>query len=145
MRVAELLAHGGLGQQFARGDHPAHAQARAENLAHAAAVSQQLAAAGNIGAQGQQARRRCLVEIQVAVRIVFHHHGLVFDSEGQNFLATLKTEQSAAGVAEGRNEVHKLGFVLDHQALQRIGLHPLRVNRCANDVCTVQAKTLDGG
>ena len=48
MCIAELLAHGGLGQQLGRGNHPAHTQAGRKHLAQTAAVRQQLAAARHL-------------------------------------------------------------------------------------------------
>ena len=143
--VAELLAHGGLGQQFGRADHPAHAQAGAQHLGQRAAVHQALAAAGHAGAQGQQAGRRRVAEVQVAVRVVFHHQHVVLHRQFQHPLAALQAEHGAAGVAEGGNQVDELGLVFDDEFLESVGVHALPVHRCRHELGAVQAEALDGG
>ena len=143
--IAELLAHGGLGQQLGLRNHPAHAQARAEHLAQGPAVHQQLAAPGHARAQRQQRGWRCGVEVQVAIGIVFHDHRLVFDRQLQHALAALQAQQATAGVTKGGNQVDELGLVFGNQGFEPVGLHAIAIDGGADQFRAVQAEALDGG
>ena len=145
VRVAELLAHGGLGQQLGRGNHPAHAQAGREHLAQTAAVRQQLAAARHLGGQRQQAGRWRIAKVQVAVGVVLNDHGLVLHGEFKHLLAALQAQQGAAGVAEGGNQVDELGAMLGDELFQFVGFHAMAVDGRADELGAIEAKALDGG
>src|SRR6218665_3032653 len=145
VRVAELFAHRGFGQQFGHGQHPTQAQAGREHLAQAAAMHQQRAAAGHGGRQAQQAGRWRGIEIQLAIGVVFDDQGLVPDGHLQHLPAARKAERGAAGVAEGGDQVHELGPVLGDELFQRPGVDAVGVCRRADQIGAVQAKALDGG
>jgi hypothetical protein len=85
--ITELLAHGGVGQQCGRRNHPTQTQTRRQNFAERSAMSQPVTATWNIVAQGQQTWRWWLVEIQFAVWIVFHHQRFGAGCNFQNLLA----------------------------------------------------------
>ena len=141
--VAELFAHGRLGQQRARRNHPAHTQAGAQYLAEAAAMRQQLAAARHRLAQRQQAGRRRFAEVQITIRVVLDDQGLVLHRQFQHAAAALGAQHGATGVAKGRDQVDELGSVLGDQRFQAVHLHAVAVDRRADQIGAVQAEALD--
>ena len=144
VRIAELFAHGGARQHIGRRNHPAHAQTGGQHFAQRAAMDEPIAAARHLLAQSQQRRRWCLAKIQVAIRIVFHHNGLVLHSQLQHAQTACQAQGGTAGVAKSWNEVDQFGAVLDDQGFELIHLHALRINGHAHDLGAVQTKTLDG-
>ena len=92
MRIAELFAHHGAGQQLGRRNQPADAQAGAQHLGQRSAVGQPFTTAWHFTAQRQQAGGWRSVEVQIAVGVIFHHQRLIFDGQLQHFFAALQAQ-----------------------------------------------------
>ena len=141
MGVAELFAHGGVGQERGGCDHPADAQAGLKILLKLPQWASKSREPGTVCGQSQHGRRRRFAEVELAIRVVFHHQGVVFDGQLQHALAPRQAQRCAAGVAKGGDEVNEFGFVLGDQRFQLVGVHAVGVDRCAYDVRAVEAES----
>ena len=108
-------------------------------------MHQQVGAARHARAQSQEAGRRRVTKIQIAIRVVLDQDGVVAHSNLQQTLATGQPEHAATGVAKGGDQVNELGAVLHDEALQAVHVDALFVQRRADQLGTVQTEALDGG